>query len=78
MLKTLLNNVKQNVDYLRPLCGLPLSTCFSALKIKWLIENVTAVKEALERDTLCFGNLDSWIMWVSKKTKIIKKYNSKY
>ncbi|XP_005178451.1 glycerol kinase [Musca domestica] len=63
MLKTLLNNVKQNVDYLRPLCGLPLSTCFSALKIKWLIENVTAVKEALERDTLCFGNLDSWIMW---------------
>ncbi|XP_073814057.1 glycerol kinase 3 [Musca autumnalis] len=63
LLKTLLNNVKQNVDYLRPLCGLPLSTCFSALKIKWLLENVTAVKEALERNTLCFGTLDSWIMW---------------
>lgn len=73
MLKTLLNNVKQNVDYLRSLCGLPLSTCFSALKIKWLIENVTAVKEALERDTLCFGNLDSWIMWVSKKNQNYKE-----
>lgn len=28
------------------------------------MENVTAVKEALEKDRLCFGTLDSWIMWV--------------
>lgn len=63
ILKTILNNVKQNVDYLRSLSGLPLSTCFSALKIKWLIENNTAVRESLEKKTLCFGTLDSWLLW---------------
>ncbi|XP_075168775.1 glycerol kinase [Haematobia irritans] len=63
ILKTLLNNVKGNVDYLRALCGLPLSTCFSALKINWLLENVAAVKEALENDNLYVGTIDTWLMW---------------
>ncbi|XP_023306037.2 glycerol kinase [Lucilia cuprina] len=63
LLKTLLNNYKRNVNYLRSVTGLPLSTCFSALKIKWLMENNTAVQESLERDTLCFGTIDSWLLW---------------
>lgn len=37
--------------------------CFSAIKIKWLIENNTAVQECISRNECYFGNLDSWILW---------------
>ena len=45
-------------------CGLPFSTYFSALKIKWLIDNVTEVKEAIKKNRCAFGTVDSWILWV--------------
>ena len=38
-------------------------SCFSALKIKWLIENNQAVQESINQNECCFGNLDSWILW---------------
>lgn len=65
LLKSLLHNVKRNVNYLRYRSGLPLSSCFSALKIKWLIEHVPAVGKAIEEDQCLFGTLDSWLIWVS-------------
>lgn len=40
-----------------------LFSCFSAIKIKWLIENNRAVQECISRNECCFGNLDSWILW---------------
>lgn len=33
------------------------------MKIKWLIENNTAVQEAIRKQECYFGNLDSWIIW---------------
>ncbi|XP_054740044.1 glycerol kinase [Anastrepha obliqua] len=63
LLKTMLGNVNYDVNYLRHKSGLPLSTCFSALKIKWLQENVAAVSTAMEKGTCLFGTLDSWILW---------------
>lgn len=54
-------------------CGLPFSTYFSALKIRWLIDNVTEVKEAINENRCAFGTVDSWILWVSLKLK-----NSEY
>ena len=32
-------------DALRATCGLPLSTYFSGVKLRWLLETVPAVKE---------------------------------
>ncbi|XP_071449832.1 glycerol kinase 3-like [Hetaerina americana] len=52
-----------NKEYLKPICGLPLSTYFSALKMRWLIDNVPAVKNATMKKTCLFGNVDSWIIW---------------
>jgi glycerol kinase len=37
--------------------------CFSAFKIRYLIENNKAVRESIQRNECCFGNLDSWILW---------------
>lgn len=48
---------------LQPLCGLPLSPYFSALKLRWLLDNVPKVKTALSQDRLMFGTVDSWLIW---------------
>lgn len=39
LLEKVPNKVK-NKNYLQPLCGLPLSPYFSAVKLKWLMDNV--------------------------------------
>lgn len=43
--------------------GLVLDPYFSASKMRWLIENVPAVKKALADDDLAFGNMDTFLMW---------------
>lgn len=50
-------------DYFRNVCGLPLSTYFSALKLKWMFENVPAVKQACDAGELKVGTVDSWLIW---------------
>ncbi|MEM8861408.1 MAG: FGGY family carbohydrate kinase, partial [Chloroflexota bacterium] len=50
-------------DRFRPRVGLPLATYFSGLKIKWLLDNVPAVKEAADNGTALFGNIDTWLLW---------------
>ncbi|KAJ9179003.1 hypothetical protein P3X46_010837 [Hevea brasiliensis] len=44
-------------------CGLPISTYFSALKVLWLMENVDAVKQAIEKGDALFGTIDTWLIW---------------
>src|SRR3989344_5047759 len=38
--------------------GLVLDPYFSATKMRWLIENVSAVRQALKENDLAFGNID--------------------
>lgn len=45
--------------------GLPMSTYFSAFKIKWLMDNVLQVKDAVRENRCAFGTVDSWLLWVS-------------
>lgn len=52
-----------NKDYLKPLCGLPVSPYFSALKLRWLIDNIPAVRKAVLDHYCYFGTVDSWIIW---------------
>ncbi|CAO1424341.1 unnamed protein product [Diamesa serratosioi] len=59
----ILQRTKYKKNYLKAVCGLPFNVCFSAIKIKWLIENNKAVQEAIENEECYFGNLDSWILW---------------
>uniref|UniRef100_A0A8D8RRA6 glycerol kinase n=1 Tax=Cacopsylla melanoneura TaxID=428564 RepID=A0A8D8RRA6_9HEMI len=53
----------KNKNYLAPLCGLPLSPYFSALKINWLMNNVPKVKQAIDEGRCCFGTVDTWVIW---------------
>ena len=48
----------------QPVCGLPLFHYFSAVKIVWLMENCTAVREAIDAGNCLFGTVDTWLIWV--------------
>ena len=43
--------------------GLPIATYFSLSKILWLLRNVNEVKNARLTNDLCFGTIDSWILY---------------
>ncbi|ETO36759.1 glycerol kinase, partial [Reticulomyxa filosa] len=49
------------IDRFRKECGLPLSTYFSAPKIKWLLDNV--VDQKTSTATIKFGTVDCWVMY---------------
>src|SRR3989440_909343 len=47
----------------RPQTGLPLSTYFSSLKLRWLLENVPGAREKAAGGELLFGNIDTFLLW---------------
>ncbi|KAF7728648.1 Glycerol kinase [Apophysomyces ossiformis] len=63
IVKSLSEKSSQGVDALRSICGLPLTTYFSAVKLRWMLDNVPAVTEALEQDRLQFGTVDTWLIY---------------
>ena len=50
-------------DIVRKKTGLFIDAYFSATKIKWIIDNVSGVKEKIAAGQVCMGNIDSWIIW---------------
>ncbi|KAL1123968.1 hypothetical protein AAG570_001738 [Ranatra chinensis] len=53
----------KDINHLKGKCGLPLSPYFSALKLRWLLDNVPAVKKAVEEERCLFGTVDAWLIW---------------
>ncbi|HEX7285704.1 MAG TPA: glycerol kinase GlpK [Candidatus Angelobacter sp.] len=49
-------------DFFRSRTGLPLSTYFSALKLRWLLDNVPGLRGRAERGDLAFGTVDSYLL----------------
>ncbi|KQU36541.1 MULTISPECIES: glycerol kinase GlpK [unclassified Rhodococcus (in: high G+C Gram-positive bacteria)] len=43
--------------------GLPLATYFSGPKVKWILDNVEGAQEKADAGELCFGNMDTWVLW---------------
>lgn len=54
---------KYGKDGFRRQTGLPFSTYFSALKIRWLLEHVPGVRAQAEAGDVIFGNIDSFLVW---------------
>jgi glycerol kinase len=50
-------------DRFRAQTGLPLASYFSALKLRWLLDNVPGVRTRAQAGDLAFGTVDSWILW---------------
>ncbi len=49
--------------------GLSIDPYFSASKMEWLFEHVSEVKLLADKQQLCFGTIDSWIIWNLTKGK---------
>ncbi|KIS02117.1 glycerol kinase [Cryptococcus deuterogattii 2001/935-1] len=43
--------------------GIPLSTYFSAIKLRWMLDHQKAVRIAHEADDLMFGTVDTWLVY---------------
>jgi glycerol kinase len=50
-------------DRFRAQTGLPLSTYFSSLKLRWLLRNIPNAKERAAAGELLFGTIDSFLTW---------------
>ncbi|XP_029926862.1 glycerol kinase isoform X1 [Myripristis murdjan] len=53
----------RNKNHLKHKTGLPISTYFSAVKLRWLMDNVDEVHEAILSHRAMFGTIDSWLIW---------------
>ena len=51
------------VDRFRARTGLPLSTYFSALKIRWILENVRDARKQAEAGEILCGTVDTYLLW---------------
>ncbi|MXV37373.1 glycerol kinase GlpK [Flavobacteriaceae bacterium Ap0902] len=50
-------------DMIKEKTGLVLDAYFSATKVKWILDNVEGAREKAEAGKLCFGTIDTWIVW---------------
>jgi glycerol kinase len=50
-------------DRFRAQTGLPLSTYFSGLKLRWILKNVPGARERAAAGELLFGNIDTFLVW---------------
>jgi len=50
-------------DRFRAKTGLPLSTYFSGLKIRWILENIREARKQAEAGELYFGTVDTYLLW---------------
>lgn len=59
----LAKNHKDGVQAVKKETGLPLSTYFAAVKLRWMLDNIPEVKKAHDSKKMKFGTVDSWVMY---------------
>lgn len=43
--------------------GLIIDAYFSGTKIQWILDNISGARKKAEQGALCFGTIDSWLIW---------------
>ncbi|XP_015354675.1 glycerol kinase 2 [Marmota marmota marmota] len=61
--ENLSKKIPGNNNFVKSKTGLPLSTYFSAVKLRWMLDNVRNVQKAVEEGRALFGTIDSWLIW---------------
>ena len=54
---------KPGVEFFRSRTGLPLSSYFSGLKLRWILDHVPGARTLAERGDALFGNIDTFLVW---------------
>lgn len=55
---------------IRQRTGLVVDAYFSGTKIAWLLDHLEGARERAERGELCFGTMDSWLVWQLTKGEV--------
>ncbi|GAA5801621.1 hypothetical protein HPULCUR_007069 [Helicostylum pulchrum] len=61
--KSLSSKSEKGVDALKHVCGLPLTTYFTAVKLRWLLDNIPVVSQAQSQNRLRIGTVDTWLIY---------------
>jgi len=66
------NELKEQgyVEKIRDKTGLIIDSYFSATKIKWILDHVAGAREKAEAGKLCFGTVDTWLIWKMTRGKM--------
>ena len=59
-----------HIDMIKEKTGLVIDAYFSATKLKWILDNVEGAREKAEEGKLCFGTVDSWLIWKLSRGKL--------
>jgi glycerol kinase len=57
-------------DMIQGKTGLIIDAYFSATKIQWLLDNLSGVRERVERGEVLFCNVDGWLLWKLTNGKV--------
>ncbi|PLX24255.1 MAG: glycerol kinase, partial [Salinivirgaceae bacterium] len=52
-----------HTDMIKRKTGLVIDAYFSATKLKWILDNVNGARAKAEAGKLCFGTVDTWLVW---------------
>jgi glycerol kinase len=50
--------------------GLVVDAYFSATKVKWILDNVEGARAKANNGELCFGTIDTWLLWNLTKGQV--------
>jgi glycerol kinase len=59
-----------HTDMIKKKTGLVLDAYFSATKLKWILDNVEGAREKAEVGKLCFGTVDTFLVWKLTRGKM--------
>jgi glycerol kinase len=59
-----------SAEVIRAKTGLVTDAYFSATKVKWILDNVAGARAKAQNGELCFGTIDSWLLWKLTNGKV--------
>ncbi|KAB1229237.1 glycerol kinase GlpK [Chryseobacterium viscerum] len=59
-----------HAEIIKEKTGLVLDAYFSATKLKWILDNIEGARQKAEEGKLCFGTVDTWLVWKLTRGKM--------
>jgi glycerol kinase len=59
-----------SAEKIREKTGLVTDAYFSGTKVKWILDNVEGARDKAQKGELCFGTVDSWLLWKLTNGKV--------
>ncbi|HSQ43937.1 MAG TPA: glycerol kinase GlpK [Ginsengibacter sp.] len=57
-------------EFIQQKTGLVIDAYFSATKLKWILDNIDGARQKAENGDLCFGTIDSWLLFKLTNGKV--------